>query len=479
MYDFAVIGAGVVGGLVARELSRYNFSICILEKENDVGAGTSKANSGIIHAGFDAKEGSLKAKLNVRGAVMMPKIAEELGVHYKMNGSVVIGFNDEDMEQAKELYERGVKNGVEGLKILTGDEMRSLEPNLSDSVVGGLYAPTGGIICPYNLAVASVGNAMDNGADLKTNFKVIKIEKNDTYKIYSENEYVEAKFVINCAGLYSDEIARMCGRDLFKISPRKGEYIILDKECGNLVKHTVFRVPTKAGKGVLVSPTVDGNIILGPTSVEINDKEDLTVTTEGLNKIIKEEFENVKILPLNKSITIFSGNRAACEKGDFVIEMTENEVHTGGIESPGLTSAPAIAEYIIEMLKKTGVEFIENKGFNPIRKPYHYFNELTDDEKNEVIKENPKFGRIVCRCEQISEGEILEAIHRNPPARDLDGVKRRTRSQMGRCQGGFCGPYITEIIAKELEIDATEVTKSGGDSRICIGYTGKGVKKNG
>ena len=289
MYDVAIIGAGVVGGMIARELSAYNLKICILEKENDVAMGATKANSAIVHAGFDAKEGSLKAKLNVKGSEMMKKVTDELGVKYKNNGSLVIGFNDEDRKTIEELKIRGDKNGVKNLAVLEKDEIKKLEPSISDNVICALYAPTGAIVCPYELAVAAVGNAMDNGAELKTEFGVSSIKETDGgYEIFSGNDSVKARIVINSAGLYSDEIAKMVGDDSFKITPRKGEYILLDRECGNLVSHTIFRTPSKMGKGILVSPTVDGNLLTGPTSVDIEDKEDKTTTAEGFAKIIEE-----------------------------------------------------------------------------------------------------------------------------------------------------------------------------------------------
>lgn len=478
MYDFAIIGAGVTGGLIARELSKYNLKICILEKFNDAAMGTTKANSAIVHAGFDAESGSLKAKLNVKGSLMMKELCNDLGVKYENNGSLVIAMTDEETEKVNILYKRGIKNGVSGLEILNSEQVLEKEPNVNDNVKGALWAPTGAIVCPYELAIAAVGNAMDNGAELKTNFEVKKIEKDGSFKIYGGSECVCAKYLINAAGLFSDEIARMCGDDIFKIHPKRGEYILLDKECRGLVKSTIFRPPTDAGKGILISPTVDGNIILGPTSTPLENKNDFSVTKEGLDMIIKSEQENVKTLPLKKSITSFCGLRAAGNTGDFIIEKRDNAVHLGGIESPGLSAAPAIAEYVVEMLKNAGVEMKENEKFNPIRKSNHYFKNLSEEEKNEIIKKDPRYGKIICRCEEISEGEIVEALTRNPKAVDLDGVKRRTRSQMGRCQGGFCSPNIVEIIARETGVDMTEVTKFGGNSKILTKHTKNGGLNN-
>ena len=476
MCDVVVIGGGVVGGMIARELSRYDLDICILEKENDVAMGATKANSAIVHAGFDAKEGSLKALLNVRGSEMMEKVCKELGVKYQKNGSLVIGFNDEDRAQVISLVERGIKNGVKGVRLVEKDELKALEPNISDNAVCALYAPTGAIVCPYELCIAAIGNAMDNGADLKIGFEVEGIEKSgDGYIIKSKSgESINAKYIVNAAGLYSDRIARMVGDDSFDVHPRRGEYILLDRECGGIVKHTIFRTPSKMGKGILVSPTVDGNLLLGPTSYDMEDKEDKSTTPEGLSKVIKECGENIEGgVPVGgKSITSFCGLRAVGSTGDFIINSpVENFVNCAGIESPGLTSAPAIAEYVKDILGEQGLVLEAKTDFDPIREPKHHFREASIEEKNEIIKKDASYGRIICRCEGVSEGEILDAIRSNPPARDIDGVKRRTRSGMGRCQGGFCGPYVMELIAKERKVDFESVTKSGGKSVMVYGRT--------
>lgn len=479
MYDAVVIGAGIIGAMTARELTKYDMSVCILEKENDVAMGATKANSAIVHAGFDAKPGTLKAKLNVKGSEMMADVAKELGVKYKNNGSLVIGFNDEDKKTLNALYEQGVKNGVKNLKVIDRDELVTLEENIGDDATCALYAPTGSIVCPYELCIAAVGNAMDNGAELKLNFKVDRIEKTDKgYKIYSDSEsaknYVEAKYVINAAGVHSDDIAKMAGDNSFEVHPRRGEYILMDKECGSLAKHTIFRTPTKMGKGILVSPTVDGNLLLGPTSVdmEMNEKSDTQTHSEGFDKIIKEATENIKNIPFGKTITSFCGLRSVGSTGDFIITSpSDGFINAAGIESPGLSSSPAIAEYIINMLKDMGAELKENKNFNPYREPSHSFREADIDTKNKIIKKDFRYGKIVCRCETVTEGEIVAAIHQNPGARDIDGVKRRTRSGMGRCQGGFCLPYVAEILSRELGIPYEAVTKSGKDSEIVIGKT--------
>lgn len=474
MFDVAVIGAGVIGGMIARELSRYDLKICILEKENDVAMGATRANSAIVHAGFDAEEGTLKAKLNVRGSEMMEQVAQELGVKYKKNGSLVIGFSEEDRAGIETLLKRGQANGVKGLRIVEKEELHTMEPNLSANVECALDAPTGAIICPYELTIAAVGNAMDNGAELLRNFEVSGIEKKDgIYEIAAaDGQKVQAKVVINAAGLYTDKIAGMVGDTSFTVHPRRGEYILLDKECGGMVSHTIFRTPSKMGKGILVTPTVDGNLLTGPTSVDMTDKQDTSTTQEGFDKIIKEALENVSTVPFGKTITSFCGLRAVGSTGDFIITApVEGFINVAGVESPGLSASPAIAEYVAEMVAKQGVELAPKADFNPDRAPMHHFREASMEEKMEIIKKDKAYGKIVCRCEGISEGEILAALRTNPKAWDLDGVKRRTRAQMGRCQGGFCSPHIVELIAQERNIPIEKVTKSGRNSYVNVSRT--------
>lgn len=475
MYDISIIGGGIIGAMIARELSRYNLKICVLEKENDVACGATKANSAIVHAGFDAKPGTLKAKLNVRGSKMMQKVAEELGVKYINNGSLVAGFGTDDLKIIEKLMKQGIENGVDGLKILNSDEIHQKEPNLSSKILYALYAPTGAIICPYELCIAAMGNAMDNGVKLKLNFEVTDISKcGDTYEISSPAGKIQSKYIINAAGLYADKIADMAVGLSFNIHPRRGEYILLDKSCGKLCSHTIFRTPTDKGKGILLSPTVDGNFLTGPTAVDITDKTDKSTTESGFEKIMSEASESIENVPFSKMITSFCGLRAVGSTGDFIIKaVSEKFINVAGIESPGLSSAPAIAEYVVGLLKENGLTLLKKESFNPIRKPSHYFREASMEEKNKIIKENPAFGKIICRCEGISEGEIIEAIHTNPGARDTDGIKRRTRAGMGRCQSGFCLPYTAKILARELDIPFEEVTKFGRNSNIVFEKRGK------
>ena len=476
MYDAVIIGAGVVGAMCARTLTQYGLKVCVLEKENDVAMGATKANSAIVHAGFDAKEGSLKAKLNVMGSMMMPIVCEELGVKYQNNGSLVIAFNDEEKGTLQELLERGTANGVPGLKIVEGKELFQLEPNLSPNVKCALHAPTGAIVCPYDLTVAAMGNAMDNGAELITNFEVASIEQtSEGYVVSDGNENISAKIVINAAGLYSDKIASMIGDTSFSVHPRRGEYILLDKM--QLVNHTVFRTPSKMGKGILISSTVDGNTLLGPTSVDMEDKEDTATTSEGFDKVISQARENISSVPLNKSVTSFCGLRAVGSTGDFIITMPQKGfVNLAGIESPGLSASPAIAQYVADLLLSHGYNLEVKEDFNPKRESMHFFREADMQTKNEIIKKEPSYGRIICRCEGVTEGEILRAIRTNPKPSDLDGVKRRTRAQMGRCQGGFCMPYITELLAKELGVNCQDITKSGKGSQVIVGKTKEALK---
>lgn len=472
-YDAIIIGAGVVGCLTARELTRNGLKVCVVEKDPDVAMGATKANSAIVHAGFDAEPGTLKAKLNVEGSRLMPQVVKELGVKYINNGSLVVGFTPEDAEVIAKLYERGIENGVEGVEVIDAIRLKELEPNISTHATCALYAPTGAIVCPYDLAVAAMGNAMDNGAELMTDFEVTSIDySGKIYRVNGKNESVSADIVINAAGIYSDKIAAMIGDTSFDVHPRYGEYILLDKSAGNLVKHTIFRTPTKMGKGILVSPTVDGNLLLGPTSVDSQDKEVKDTTPKGFENIIAQSGETVDGVHLNKTITSFCGLRAVGSTGDFIITSPKRGfVNLAGIESPGLSAAPAIAKYVAETLIACGYKLKEREDFNPLRENMHSFNAMTPEEKNEVIKSDPSYGRIICRCEGVTEGEILKAIRTNPKPNDLDGVKRRTRAQMGRCQGGFCMPYIIELIAKERGISMEEVTKSGGNSRVIVGKT--------
>ncbi len=473
MFDVVVIGGGVVGGLMLRELTKYNLSVCLLEKEGDVALGASKANSGIVHAGFDATEGSLKAKFNVLGNQMMEVVCAELGVKFRKNGSLVVAFSKEEIDTLHDLKKRGENNGVKDLEIISQERLREMEKNITDEALSALYAPTGGIVCPYELTIASIGNAMDNGARLLTDFAVSSIEKTQNgYVIKSDDgQQLESKIIINCAGLFSGKIANMVGDNDIEVGARKGEYILLDRESGDFVSHTLFFTPTKVGKGILITQTVDNNILLGPTATE-QEGNDTETSASGLDFVIQKAKTMCKNIPLFNTITSFAGLRAYCNRHDFIIEESKNAkgvIHCAGIESPGLTASPAIAKYVVETLVADMIDLQKNKDFNGIRTPDYFFKNLSVEEKNEIIKKDASYGKIVCRCEQVTEGEILRAIRENPPAKDIDGVKRRTRSGMGRCQGGFCQPFVAELIAKERGIKLEEVTKNGKGSQLLSG----------
>ena len=468
MFDVVVIGGGVIGGLILRELTKYQVSACLLEKEGDVAMGASKANSGIVHAGFDAIPNSFKAKFNVLGNRMMQSLAEELGVEYRRNGSLVVAFSKEEQETLLVLKKRGEENGVKGLEILDKAQLLEKEPNISEEALGALYAPTGGIVCPYGLTIAAIGNAMDNGAKLFTDFEVTQIQKIDgKFRLRSKTAEIQGRVVINCAGLQGGKIASLIGESL-SIKGRKGEYLLLDRESGGFVSHTLFFTPTKLGKGILVTPTADNNLLLGPTAEEM-DNPNTETSANGLGYVMEKAKKMCKNPPLFDAITSFAGVRAYSDKHDFIIEesqVAQGFIHCIGIESPGLTASPAIAEYVVETLVSKRLSLEKNQNFNGKRTSNKVFKNLSIAEKNEWIQKDSSYGKIVCRCEQITEGEILRAIRENPPAKDVDGVKRRTRSGMGRCQGGFCQPYVAELLAREQGVPLTEVTKSGQNSYL-------------
>jgi len=482
-YDVVVIGGGVIGCHIAKQLSRYKINICLVEKENDVACRTSGANSGIVHAGYDAFPGSLKAKLNIRGNEIIEHIAEELDVPFKRTGSLVLAFDEYDMTMLKELYERGIKNGVTGMEILDEKQVREKEPAVSAKVVGALFAPTAGIICPYELTISAAEVAVENGTRLLLSHEVISIEKvyrdkeRTLYQITIKHKEkgpkkIFAKYIINAAGVYANKISSMAGDTSFTITPRKGEYLLLDKNQGRIINSVVFQTPSKMGKGILITPTVDGNLLLGPTASDIEDKEDLSTDNEGLTKVRLGALKSIPGIGMENIITSFAGLRAVPSTGDFIIEESNYApgfVNVAGIESPGLTAAPAIAEYVEDLMREAGLELLPKENYKPNRTPFKKFRNMSDSEINEAIKENSLFGKIVCRCEKVTAAEVVEAIRRPAGARTLDGVKRRTRAGMGRCQGGFCTPRVMEILSQELGIPMEEITKSGGKSWMLAG----------
>ena len=474
MYDVVIIGAGVIGTSIFRELTKYSLRIAILEKEKDVSMGTTKANSAIVHAGYDPKAGTLMAKYNVKGNEMFEDMCRELSVPFKRNGSLIIAFDDDDMKTIQELYENGNQIGVQGLQILNREEVLEKEPNLNKEIKGALYAPTGGIVGPFEYTIALAENGVANGGEIKLQKEVISIEKKETFKITtSDGDIIEAKYVINAAGLYGDRVHNLICEESFKITPRRGEYFVMDKSQGNIVSHTIFQCPSKLGKGILVTPTVHGNLLVGPDAIDIEDKEDLGTTGDGLNEIRKTSMRTTDKINFRESIRNFAGLRALPSTGDFIIE--ENDKVKGfidvvGMKSPGLSSAPAIAQGVVEILESAGCRLERNPKFNGNRKQIHFM-ELSSKEKAELIKRDPRYGRIICRCESITEGEIVDSIKRSFGVLSLDGVKRRCRPGMGRCQGGFCGPRVQEIIAIECNVPLEDVVLEKDGSYILLGKT--------
>lgn len=465
-YDVVVIGAGVIGTSVARYLSAYNLKTLVLEKEEDICSGTSKANSAIVHAGHDALPGTNKAKFNLLGSKMMEDLSKELDFSYKRNGSFVLCFSEEDMPALNALLERGKTNGVEGLKILTGDQIREKEPNISKTVVAGLYCPTGAIVCPFGLTQAMAENAATNGVEFKFNYKASSIVKEDD--LYKINNDIKTKTIVNCAGVYSDELHNLVSEEKYHIHPRKGDYVLMDREVGNFVSSTIFQLPTKFGKGVLVTPTVHGNLLVGPSATDLSDKEATSTTYDDLNKIIDAAKLSADNIPFNKTITSFSGLRA-CEEGhDFILkESIDGFFDCVGIESPGLTASPSIGQYMADLVAKK-LNATKKDNFISTRKNIVHVASLPFEERKKLIEENPLYGQIICRCEEISEGEIVDAINRVPGASSLDGIKRRVRAGMGRCQAGFCSPKVMEIIAREKGIKLEDVTKNNSHSKMLI-----------
>lgn len=476
MYDVAIVGAGVTGSAIARELAKYRVNACVIERDEDVCCGTSKANSAIVHAGFDATPGSMKAKLNVRGNEMMDELAKDLDFPFTRNGSLVVCTKDQDPALLDELLEKGKKNGVPDLRIIDREELEKLEPNIADDVVKALFAPTGAIVCPFHMTMAFAENAADNGVEFFLNTEVTGIEKGDgCYKICTDKNTVEAKAVVNAAGVYADVLNNMVSDKKLSITARRGQYCLLDKDAGAHVSHTVFQLPGKMGKGVLVTPTVHGNLLVGPTAEDVDNKEGINTTSDGLNSLGATASQSVKNVPMRQVITSFAGLRAHEAGGDFVVGEAEDApgfFNAAGIESPGLSSAPAIGEMVAKLVAAY-LSLEVNPDFNGKRKGILNPESLSLEERNALIKEKPAYGNIICRCEMVTEGEILDAIHRTLGARSLDGVKRRTRAGMGRCQAGFCSPRTMEILEREVPMSMFDVTKSGHDSKIVFGYNKK------
>ncbi len=472
MYDIIIIGAGVTGCAVARFLSRYQAKVCVVERCEDVCCGTSKANSAIVHAGFDAEHGTLMAKMNLQGNLMMPELAKELDFQFIQNGSLVVCMSEEDLPRLQKLYENGVANGVEQLEIVDSKRLHELEPNVSPDAVAALWAPTGGIVCPFGYTIALAENAYANGVEFKFNTEVKSLSRNaDGWAVQTNHGILDTRYVVNAAGLYSDVFHNMVSAKKIHITPRRGDYCLLDKNTGDFVKHTIFQLPGKLGKGVLVSPTVHGNTIVGPTAVDIEDREGVNTTAAGLEDLISKAGTTVQGLPIRQVITSFAGLRAHEDHHEFVLGEVEDApqfIDCAGIESPGLTSAPAIGVAISDLLRDLmGLE--PNPNYNGTRKGILDPKTLSPEEYTELIKRDPTYAQVICRCETITEGEIIDAIRRPLGAKSLDGVKRRARAGSGRCQAGFCSPRVMEILARELGVDQSEITKSGGESKLITG----------
>lgn len=464
MYDICIIGAGTVGMNLARELAKYKLDICVLEKEADVSCGCSKGNSGIVHGGYSDKPGTLKAELCVKGNRMYEKLENELHFGYRQTGSFVLAFSEEELITLQTLYEYGVTNGVEGLKIMDAAETKQYEPHVSDAVKASLYCKNAGVVSPYEFVIALAENSIKNGVKLLLEHKVEKIEKeNDIFLITTNKGAVKAKFVVNAAGLYSDAIAAMVGIDKYKITPRRGQYVILDKEQSHLVKSVIFQCPTKLGKGILVTATYHGNLMIGPNAEEIDAKDDVGTDEKTLQYITKTARKSVPDIDMRKALKSFAGNRPVSNQKDWVIEEStvKGFINLLGIDSPGLTSSPAIALKVIDILKNIGLELEKKLDFIAERKPI--IRKKTADFKGVIDSPDPELN-IICRCEQVTEAEIIDCLHRGIPVKSVDAVGRRTRASYGRCQNVFCGPRIRKLLAHELDVPIEAIGEKGKET---------------
>lgn len=467
MRDVVIIGAGVTGTSVAYNLSKFKGDFLVVEKHADVCEETSKANSAICHGGYDAEPGSMKAKMNVEGNHMMREIADELSFPYKQIGTLVLCHREEGFPKLQKLYDQGIENGVSGMEIIYNEEILKMEPHVEKDVYAALYSKEAGIVDPFLMNVAYAEGSNLNGVEYKLNAEIVEIKEADDHYILKtkDGEEIETKAVVNAAGLYSDAIHDMVMDDnKFEIRARRGEYLLLDKATAGYVNHVLFNLPTEKGKGILVSPTIDENTLIGPTSDFVDDKADLVTTRKAIEEVIDKVNDTVDNVPVRQVITSFSGNRAHETSGDFILQETKKGFFDCvGIESPGLTSAPAIGKYMANLVKDS-LKLSDNPDFKAGRNPIPKTSEMTAEEHNELIKKNPKYGKIICRCEKVTEGEILDAIHAPVGARTVDGIKRRCRATAGRCQGGFCLPSIIEILSRELGVDQEEITKKGNKS---------------
>ncbi|MGB9879508.1 MAG: NAD(P)/FAD-dependent oxidoreductase, partial [Anaerolineae bacterium] len=472
LYDVIIVGGGVVGCFIARALSRYKLRVLLLERESDVCSGTSKANTAIVHAGYDAKPGTLKAALNLAGNRAYDQVCAELDVPFQRCGTYVVALTDDDLRTLDDLYRRGIQNGVTGMRIISGEEMRRIEPLVNPETRGALYAATGGIVDPFLLTIAAAENAVLNGVHLRLETEVTDLIRQNgrIAGVHTNRGQIFGRFVINAAGLHADQLMAKAGLQGFTITPRKGEYYVFDREKSR-VRAVLFPCPTPISKGILVTPTTHGNTLIGPNAVDISNKEDLSVTPQGLEEVFAGAQRLVPTLDRRDVIAVFAGLRASGSTGDFLIEAPAQApglINVAGIESPGLTAAPAIAEFVVQLLRECGLKLVEKPGYNPIRRAPPRFSELSRQEQALLIAKDARYGRIVCRCETVTEGEIVAAIHSPVPARTYDALKRRTRLGAGRCQGGFDTPRVIHILARELGLPPTAITKKGPGSEFVV-----------
>lgn len=474
MYDVTIIGCGVIGASLAYTLSRYQLRVLVLEKENDVAMGTTKANSAVVHAGYDPAHGTLMAKLNVRGSAMMEELCHKLSVKYKRTGSFVLAFDEAQRAHLEKMLENGNKNGVPGLQLLSGEEAREMEPGLSENVCAALYAPSAAIIDPWGLCIAEAETAVRNGVELKLRSVVTGMEdQGNSVLLHTSTGDYETRFVVNCAGGWGHEISAMTGECEWQAHPSRGEYYLLDKSSGSLVSRVIFQCPTAAGKGVLVAPTVHGNLIVGPNAHDVQGPLNRETTLSGMDEVAEVSHKSVPGIDFRQSIRNFAGVRANTSEADFIIRPAKNMpnlLHLAGIKSPGLSAAPAIAEYAAELLQGMGLVLEEKQDWDGTREQIR-FKELSDAEKAELVKKDPRYGRVICRCETITEGEIVAAIHSPIPPCSVDGIKRRAGAGMGRCQGGFCGPRVVDILSRELGISPLDIRQDGDGTYILTGTT--------
>jgi glycerol-3-phosphate dehydrogenase len=469
-FDVAIIGAGVVGASIARKLSQYDLKVAVLEKSADVSFGVSKANSGIIHGSFHYRSDTLKGRLEIAGNLRYDQLQKELHFPFRRCGILVAAFTTEEMRRVETLYQNGLDNGAIGIELCNRERMLSLEPKLNPDIVGGLHAPGGGIIEPYRFVFALMESAVKNGVVLHTDFRVTRSDAIDFggFRIHAaDGRVIEADWAVNAAGLYADEVSSAFGAEDFTITPRKGEEFLLDRNASAYTNKVVFPVPSKHSKGMLVIPTVEGTTMVGPTASIQEDKEDHSTSRENFSAVFASARRMVPVVSERDIITSFSGLRPVLDSEDFYIDVSGKQprlIQAAGIQSPGLTAAPAVADYVKDLLKDAGLDLHEKPGYDPTIAEIARFRTSSQEEREALIEQNSSYGEIICRCESVSEAEIVEAIRHGHDT--LDGVKFYTRAQMGRCQGGFCTYRILQIIARETGKDMLEISKRGAGSEL-------------